>query len=118
MAAGRRGKPPRGRPPAGASRGASHAVPSRDASPAVAVAAPRSARALEWLALALVLAGVVVLYVPALGTQFFADDFLFLDQVRGRSLWQALLAPDPLSNFFRPVSRQLYFWIVAGLTHE
>jgi hypothetical protein len=79
---------------------------------------PRSARALEWLALALVLAGVVVLYVPALGTQFFADDFLFLDQVRGRSLWQALQAPDPLSNFFRPVSRQLYFWVVAGLTHE
>jgi len=84
----------------------------------VAIAAPASARALEWLALALVLAGVVVLYLPALGTQFFADDFLFLDQVRGRSLWQALLAPDPLSNFFRPVSRQLYFWIVAGLTHE
>ncbi len=71
-----------------------------------------------WLALALVLIGTVVLYWPALKTGFFADDFLFLDQVRSRSLLESLRAPDPLSNFFRPVSRQLYFWIVAGLTHE
>ena len=41
-----------------------------------------------------------------------------LDQVRGRSLLDALREPDPLSNFFRPVSRQLYFWAIAGLTHE
>ncbi|MEO5988117.1 MAG: hypothetical protein ABIU54_04715 [Candidatus Eisenbacteria bacterium] len=75
-------------------------------------------RASHWLALALVLVGTVVLYLPALHTAFFADDYLFLDQVRGRSLWGALIAPDPLSNFFRPVSRQLYFWIIAGLTHE
>ena len=71
-----------------------------------------------WLALALILIGTVVLYWPALKTGFFADDYLFLDQVRGRSLLESLQAPDPLSNFFRPVSRQLYFWIVAGLTHE
>lgn len=64
------------------------------------------------------LAATVVLYLPALGTQFFADDFLFLDQVRDRSLWDAIRTPDPLSNYFRPVSRQLYFWTIAGLTHE
>ena len=69
-------------------------------------------------ALALVLAATAWLYAPALRTAFFADDFLFLDQVRSRSLIESLQVPDPLSNFFRPVSRQLYFWIVAGLTHE
>ncbi len=77
-----------------------------------------SSRLLPWLALGLILAGAVVLYLPALHTGFFADDYLFLDQVRGRSLLESLRAPDPLSNFFRPVSRQLYFWIIAGLTHE
>lgn len=72
----------------------------------------------RWLPLVFVLLGTVVLYLPVLHTAFFADDYLFLDQVRGRSLWGALLAPDPLSNFFRPVSRQLYFWVIASLTHE
>ncbi|MBI5169262.1 MAG: hypothetical protein HZA61_07220, partial [Candidatus Eisenbacteria bacterium] len=78
--------------------------------------APPSATA--WLALAAILAATIVLFVPLLRTGFFADDYLFLDQVRDRSLLEALRAPDPLSNFFRPVSRQLYFWIVAGLTNE
>jgi len=84
----------------------------------VASAATAPGRIPEWLPLTLVLAATVVLYLPALGTQFFADDFLFLDQVRDRSLWDAIRTPDPLSNFFRPVSRQLYFWAIAGLTHE
>ncbi len=60
----------------------------------------------------------VLLYLPALHTSFFADDYLFLDQVRGKTLFQALRTPDPLSNFYRPVSRQLYFWSVAGASHE
>ena len=71
-----------------------------------------------WLPLALVLAATIALYLPALGTAFFSDDYLFLDQVRGRSLWDAIQTPDPLSNYFRPVSRQLYFWAIGGLTHE
>ncbi len=81
---------------------------------------PPAARpsATAWLALAAILAATIVLFVPVLKTGFFADDYLFLDQVRDRSLLEALRAPDPLSNFFRPVSRQLYFWIVAGLTNE
>ena len=70
------------------------------------------------LPLSLVLLAAIVLYVPALGTQFVTDDYLFLDQVRERSLWNALLALDPLSNFIRPVSRQLYFWMIARLTNE
>ena len=42
-----------------------------------------------------------------LARPFFADDFLFLESARGKSLVGALLAPDPLGNFFRPVSRAL-----------
>lgn len=53
------------------------------------------------------------LQISALRLPFFADDFLFLDQTRGRSLWAALTSPDPLRNFWRPVGRQLYFWLVA-----
>ena len=71
-----------------------------------------------WPGLALIVAGALWLYRGALGSGFFADDYLFLDQVRGHSLLAALRLPDPLSNFYRPVSRQLYFWVVAGLTHE
>ena len=37
-----------------------------------------------WLPLALVLAGAAALHVSALGAPFFADDYLFLDQVRDR----------------------------------
>src|SRR5262245_26675377 len=99
----------------GRSSALSHA-PSRapDSAPAVTGGATSAA----WLALGTILLGTVWLYIPALRTDFFADDYLFLDQVRGRSLLQALLIPDPLSNFFRPISRQLYFWLVAGLTNE
>ena len=71
-----------------------------------------------WLALALIVAGALWLYRGVLGSGFFADDYLFLDQVRGHSLLEALRLQDPLSNFYRPVSRQFYFWVVAGLTHE
>jgi hypothetical protein len=54
----------------------------------------------------------------SLGTPFFADDYLFLEQVRGRSLLQALLAPDAIGNFLRPVSRALYFWTVTAIAGE
>ena len=66
-------------------------------------------------ALALVLLAALCLHFPALRLPFFADDYLFLDRVRGRSLPAALLSPDPIRNFWRPVGRQLYFWSVARL---
>jgi hypothetical protein len=72
----------------------------------------------EWGALALVLAGAAWLQRGALSFGFFADDFLFLDQVRQRSLIAALLSRDPLGNFLRPLSRQLHFWIAARLGGE
>lgn len=83
-----------------------------------APAKPSGVRFAPYWALASILLGTVLLYLPVLHTAFCADDYLFLDQVRGRSLWEALLAPDPLSNFFRPISRQVYFWVIAGLTQE
>ena len=70
------------------------------------------------LALSLVLAAAVLLHLDALRAPFFADDYLFLDQARFRSLPAALLSPDPIGNFFRPVSRQLWFWCLGSATHE
>ena len=78
----------------------------------------RTRSAPELLLLGLAVAAAIVLYAPALGTAFFADDYLFLDQVRQKSLAAALATPDPLSNFYRPISRQLYFWTVAGTSGE
>ena len=70
------------------------------------------------IALALILAAAALLYIPGLSDPFFAADYLFLDQVRDRPLATALVTPDPLSNFYRPVSRQLYFWLVSHLSGE
>ena len=77
--------------------------------------APRPARPATppGATLALVVLAAVWLQVSALSLPFFADDYLFLDQARGRSLWAAWTAPDPLRNFWRPVGRQVYFWLVA-----
>jgi hypothetical protein len=67
---------------------------------------------------ALIAAAIVVLQIPGLPRTFFADDFLFLDQVRSRTLFESLQVADPLSNFYRPVSRQIYFWILSTFTNE
>jgi len=65
------------------------------------------------VALALILGAGLILQFPALDTPFFADDYLFLDQVGRSSLTQVLTAPDPIGNYYRPVGRQLFFWLVA-----
>ena len=70
------------------------------------------------LALALVLAAGALLHLDALRAPFFADDYLFLDQARFHSLLATLLSPDPIGNFFRPVSRQLWFWCLGTATRE
>jgi len=67
---------------------------------------------------ALLAVAIVLLHVPGLPRTFFADDFLFLDQVRSRTLLESLRVADPLSNFYRPVSRQIYFWIISATTNE
>jgi hypothetical protein len=60
----------------------------------------------------------ILTHVGSLGAPFFADDWLFLDQVRFRSLAQVLASPDPLGNFFRPLGRQVWFWLFARLGGE
>jgi hypothetical protein len=72
----------------------------------------------EWVTVALVLLGAALLHAGGLRRPFFADDYLFLEQVRGRSLPSAILSPDPLGNFVRPVSRQVYFWVVSHVGGE
>lgn len=72
----------------------------------------------EWLALAIVVIGVAILHGAAIRQPFFADDYLFLEQVRDRSLVSALTSPDPLGNFFRPVGRQLWFWLLSRMGGE
>ena len=67
------------------------------------------------IALLLLLVATVGLHAAAIRLPFFADDYLFLDGVRGRGLPAALASRDPLGNFWRPLGRQGYFWLVARL---
>src|SRR5437867_3851170 len=72
----------------------------------------------ERIVLGLILVAAALLHGDALRLPFFADDYLFLDQVRHRSLLQVLAAPDPIGNFFRPFGRQFYFWGLSRLTAQ
>jgi tetratricopeptide (TPR) repeat protein len=76
------------------------------------------ARMLRWILVVPVLLAVAFLHAPALDLPFFADDYLFLDQVRDRSLPETLASGDPLGNFFRPIGRQVHFWWLAHATDE
>jgi hypothetical protein len=64
-------------------------------------------------AVALVLLATVAVHGHGVARPFFADDYLFLEQVRGRPLLAALTSPDPLGNFLRPVSRAAWFWLLG-----
>ena len=107
---GRGGPPARPARPAGIRPGAGGAAPARAAWTAalgkLGLGAPLAS-------LALILGAGLILQRPALDTPFFADDYLFLDQVGRSSLTQTLTAPDPIGNYYRPVGRQLFFWLVA-----
>jgi hypothetical protein len=82
-------------------------------------AAPRiPTRLPAGIVLGLFLAAALWLQRAALRAPFFADDFLFLDQVRHRPLWAALASQDPIGNFARPVGRQLHFWVLSRLGGE
>jgi hypothetical protein len=74
----------------------------------------RLSRSTGWLALALC-AALISLYGTALRVGFLNDDYLLLEASRGRPLVATLGALGPLGNFFRPVSRQLYFGALASL---
>lgn len=69
-------------------------------------------------AVALVALAAVAGHLRSLGAPFFADDWLFLDQVRMRSWSQVLTSPDPIGNYFRPLGRQLWFSVWGALSGE
>ncbi len=70
----------------------------------------------RWSAPLLGAAALVALYASALGTGFLNDDYLFLEQVRRHGVLGAVLHPAGVGNFFRPVSRELWFSLVAPLS--
>jgi len=67
------------------------------------------------LAALLAAAGLAALYSGALTAGFLNDDFLFLEEARTRSLGDALTRLGALGNFYRPLSRQLYFAVLAPI---
>jgi hypothetical protein len=71
-----------------------------------------TARRPWWLALALGAVGITALYAGALTTGFLNDDHVFLEQARTRSLLDALLHPGGIANYFRPLSREVYFAVL------
>src|SRR5215831_11144109 len=79
--------------------------------------AARRDRSFAYAVAALAIAAVVT-HVRSFAAPFFADDWLFLDQVRFRSLARVLGSPDPIGNYFRPLGRQVWFWTLARLGGE
>lgn len=69
-----------------------------------------------WLPPALLIAGLGALYASALSLGFINDDYLFLEQVRRHGLLDAMLHPGGLGNYFRPLSREVWFGVLGPLT--
>lgn len=63
---------------------------------------------------ALGLAGLAVLHRGALGSGFLNDDYFFLEDARTRSLVESLADPRGLANYFRPLSRQVWFELLTA----
>lgn len=73
-----------------------------------------SSRPLPWWPAALIaVLGLGLLYAGALRTGFLCDDFLFLEEARRQSLATSLVDLGPLGNYYRPLSRQIYFELLT-----
>ena len=72
---------------------------------------------LDRLAMLLALLAGLSLYLPALRLELLADDFVFLARARTLSLlpW---LGTTGGASYYRPVSRQIYFWGMSHLFRE
>jgi len=70
----------------------------------------------KWAAPALVLTGIVALYADTLTAGFINDDYLFLEQTRRYGLWGSLWNGSGLANFFRPLSREVWFGVLTPLS--
>ena len=68
-------------------------------------------------ALGLLFLALLLVQLDGITRPFFADDYLFLEQVRGRGL-AALASHDAIGNFVRPVSRAGWFGLLAPLSGE
>src|SRR5205814_9620054 len=75
-------------------------------------------RHLRTLAVILALAALTVLYAGPLATPFLNDDYLFLEEARTRTLAQSLTQQAVLGNYFRPLSRELYFKALTPLAGD
>jgi hypothetical protein len=65
--------------------------------------------------MALLALGLFALYRGALGTGFLNDDYLFLEEALTRPLASALTQLDALGNYYRPLSRQIYFALLSPI---
>lgn len=67
----------------------------------------------DWKALLLLALGLTALYAGALMAGFLNDDHLFLEEARIRTLTEAWNDPRGLANYFRPLSRQVWFALLT-----
>lgn len=68
-----------------------------------------------WLFVIVIAVAIAATYADALRTGFLNDDFLFLEEARTRPLASTLVEMGPLGNYYRPVSRQLYFEVLTPI---
>lgn len=69
----------------------------------------------DWKALLLLALGLTALYSGALMAGFLNDDHLFLEEARLHSLAEAWSHPQGLANYFRPLSRQVWFALLTPI---
>ena len=67
------------------------------------------------LSLILIVLAVVIVKGGIGRSPFFASDYLILDHVAAKSLPATLAAPDPIGDFYRPLSRQTWFWTLSRI---
>lgn len=67
------------------------------------------------LAALLAVAGLLALYAGALRAGFLNDDWLFLEDARTRGLGGLFATSGGLANYFRPLSREVWFGLLAPL---